>query len=170
MPEEFYLALRSRSARRSAKTYEKWSFLGVFSCLNHFPQFSGQVKEWFLLKLNEMIRISHVVECPIVFVLLCNLGWQGGVLKLMKNAQLWIFLTVWELSSKFLGRWRSGMRIAWNGKSVTWSCVPNYFYFVLWLRWGGRGFQSYQKWSFFSVLAVWIFFPKVLGRLSSSLC
>ena len=62
--------------------------LGIFSCLNPFRQFFRQVKEWLLLKLYEMIRMSYVVECPIVFVYLCHLGWQGGVLKLMKNAQL----------------------------------------------------------------------------------
>ena len=36
----------------------------------------------------KMIKISHVVECPIVFIFLSNLGWLGGVLKLKKNPQL----------------------------------------------------------------------------------
>ena len=35
-----------------------------------------------------MIRMSHTVEGPILFVFLCNLGLQGKVLKFMKNAQL----------------------------------------------------------------------------------
>ena len=35
-----------------------------------------------------MIRMSYVVECPIVFIFLYNLGLQGRVLKLMKNTQL----------------------------------------------------------------------------------
>ena len=28
-----------------------------------------------------MIRVSHVIACTIVFVLFCDLGWYGGVLK-----------------------------------------------------------------------------------------
>ena len=42
----------------------KWSFFGVFSRLGPFLQVFGQVKEWLILKLDEMIRIPHVVACP----------------------------------------------------------------------------------------------------------
>ena len=49
-------------------------FKVFFSYLNPNPQFFVKVKEKFLLKLHEMIRMSHVIECPIVFIFLCNLG------------------------------------------------------------------------------------------------
>ena len=35
----------------------------------------------------EMVRISHKIACPIVFIWLCNFDWHGGVLRLMKNGQ-----------------------------------------------------------------------------------
>ena len=41
----FYFVLWSEVSRTSAKTYEKWSFLGVFSRFGSFPQDFGQVKE-----------------------------------------------------------------------------------------------------------------------------
>ena len=50
--------------------------------LSPFPHSFGQVKEWVILKLHEMIRVSHVVACPIVFVLLYNRVGHGGVLKM----------------------------------------------------------------------------------------
>ena len=34
-----------------------------------FPQVFGQVKQWLMLELHETIRVSHVVLCPIVFIL-----------------------------------------------------------------------------------------------------
>ena len=118
------------STERSAKTYEKWSFLGFFSrcsllppgpgvdhtvsyknheslfyswvpncfsflfeikigreeCSNLrrrinsnfysrlglFPRAFGKVKESLILKLHEMIRISHAVACSIVFISFCD--------------------------------------------------------------------------------------------------
>ena len=46
------------------------------------------VKSWLILVLLEMIRVSLVIVCPIVFLLLCDLGHHGGMLKLMKNGQI----------------------------------------------------------------------------------
>ena len=47
--------------------------LANFSCLCHFPQVFGQVKEWLILELHEMIRMPHVVAYPKVFILVCDL-------------------------------------------------------------------------------------------------
>ena len=38
-----------------------------------------------MLELYKIIRVLHVVAQPIVFILFCDLHWQGGVLKHMKN-------------------------------------------------------------------------------------
>ena len=48
----------------------------------------GQVKEWDMLKLREVIGVSLLVACPIAFNLLRDLSQQTDMLKLMKNAQL----------------------------------------------------------------------------------
>ena len=47
-----------------------------------FPQVLGQVNEWPILKWHEMIRMLHIVACPIVFILFFVRAWQGGVLKM----------------------------------------------------------------------------------------
>ena len=51
-----------------------------------------------------MIRVPHVVACPMNFNLLCDQGQQEEVIKIMKNDQ---FLAVLVTFPKFLGRLRS---------------------------------------------------------------
>ena len=41
----------------------------------------GQVKELLTLELHEMIKVSHILACPIVFILLRYLDQHGRVLK-----------------------------------------------------------------------------------------
>ena len=38
-----------------------------------------------MIKLHKIIRLLRVVALPIVFVLFYARGWQGGVLKAIKN-------------------------------------------------------------------------------------
>ena len=45
------------------------------------------------------------------------------------------------------------VQTAQNNKSVTCSCVPSYFYFVLQTKLAGRVVQNYENWSFFSVFS-----------------
>ena len=80
-----YFALRPMSVGRCAQTYEEGSNLSVFRDLRLFLQFFGQVKEWVIFNLHEMITMSHVVACPMVFILFCDRGRQEKVLNLMKN-------------------------------------------------------------------------------------
>ena len=50
-----------------------------------FLEVSGQVKEWLILEINKMIKMTHVVACSMVFIVFCDRGWQGEVLNLIKN-------------------------------------------------------------------------------------
>ena len=63
------------------------------------------------------------------------------------------------------GKGEAYFRFAWNEKSVICSCVPNWFYFVLWSCTAWNIAQAHEKWSFLDKLTVWIIFPKFLGRL-----
>ena len=54
-----------------------------------------------------MIRVLHVVACPIASILLYDPGCQTGVIKVMKNDHFLVFLAVLVLSPQFLGRLRS---------------------------------------------------------------
>ena len=38
-----------------------------------------------MLELLKIIRVSHIVACPVVFILFYGRDWQGGVFKVMKN-------------------------------------------------------------------------------------
>ena len=67
--------------RGSVQSYENWSFFGVFSRLGNSPQAFGQVKEWLILELHEMIKVPHGVTCPMDFNFLCYRGQQRGVQK-----------------------------------------------------------------------------------------
>ena len=87
VPFDFNFAMTSMSTGRSTLTYEECSNLSIFSRLGPFSQVFGQVKEWDMLELHEMIRVSYLVACPMVFNLLCDLSRQGGVLKLTKKVQ-----------------------------------------------------------------------------------
>ena len=74
------------------------SFFSIISRLGSFPQVFGQVKEWSILKLNEIITVLDLVACPIIFVLFSDRDWQGGMLKVMKNDHFLVLLAVWVLS------------------------------------------------------------------------
>ena len=62
-----------------------------------------------MLKLHKIIRVSHVVAYQIVFILFYERSWQGGVLKVMKNDYFLVFLAVWVLFSKLLGRLKNNL-------------------------------------------------------------
>ena len=113
VPDGFYFAFQSRSAGRRAQTYDK--MIIVFSIFNHlcpFPQVFRQVKEWLILELHEIIRVLHVVACPIDFSLLCDGVRQERVLKPTKNDHFQALLAASVLFLKFLGRLMSG--VYWN--------------------------------------------------------
>ena len=57
-----------------------------------------------MLELHKIIGVSHVVACPIVFLLCYERGWQGGKFKVMKNDHFLMILAVWFLFPNFLGR------------------------------------------------------------------
>ena len=66
-------------------------FISIFSLLGPFPQVFGMVKEWLMLELHKITGVSHLVEFPIVISLFYERGWQGGVLKVMKNDRFLVF-------------------------------------------------------------------------------
>ena len=74
-----------------------------------YPHVLGQVKEWLIVGLREMIGVPHAVLCLINFNLLCDRGQQGGVPKPTENDHFQVFLAVWVLFLKRLSRLRSGV-------------------------------------------------------------
>ena len=50
-------------------------------------------------------------------------------------------------------------------KSATWSCVRNYFYFVLWSKLAGRSAQTYERSFFFSISSRFGQFPEIFGQV-----
>ena len=128
----FYFVLRSILAGRSAQTYEECSNLRIISLLGLFLQLLGQVKKWLILELHKMIRMSRAVAYLIIFILLCDLGQQKAVFKLMKNCHFLVFLPVSVFSRTFLGNVKEWFILELHGIIRVSNCVPICFYFVLW--------------------------------------
>ena len=76
------------------KVLKNNNFLNIFISFGLFPQVFGHVNEWPILEFHEMIKVSRLVVCPIVFILFDDREWQGAVLKLRKNDHYLVFLAV----------------------------------------------------------------------------
>ena len=87
-----------------------------------------------MLELNELMRVPHVVACPLNFNFLCDRRQQREVLKHRKNDHFLVFLALLVLFPKFLGV--AYNRTAQGHETPTCSCVSNYF-----ILFGGSGWQ-----------------------------
>ena len=47
-----------------------------------------------MLELRKIRSVSHVVACPIVYLLIYVWGWQGGVFIVTKKDHFLVFLAV----------------------------------------------------------------------------
>lgn len=84
--------------------------------------------------------------CQMIFILLWGWWRQRGVLKLKRNAQIWVFLVVCIFSPIFWAQQGVAyLRISGYNKTVIYNWVPNGFYFVLWLMSVDRSGQTYEK-------------------------
>ena len=98
-----------RSQQGGVFKHGKYSFFSIFSRLDPFLHVLGQMKEWLILHLYQMIRVPFLVACPIVFILFHDQNWQERVFKVMKNDHFLVFLVVWVLFPMFLGRSKSDL-------------------------------------------------------------
>ena len=163
----FYFALWSRSSGMSAKTYQKWSFSGIFSRLGLFSQVFMHIKVWLILELHKMIRVPHVWRSQLfLFCFMieidrekCSKLWKmtvfsvfslsGPFPQVLGQVKVWL---MWEL--------RKMMRVS---HVVAYPII--FFVVVLWERLAGRSVQSYEKWSFFSVFNSLDPFPDVFRQV-----
>ena len=83
MPNGSSSALKSKSVGRRAQFFRKCSNLILESFL--LLEISGQVKEWLIIEMYYMIKMSLVVAYAMVFILLWDRGWVRGVLKHIKT-------------------------------------------------------------------------------------
>ena len=77
----------------------------MFISFGHFLQVYRKVNEWPILKLHR-IKECYMYCVHNCFILFDDRDWQGGVLKLMKSDHFLVFLAVWVVFPKFLGRLR----------------------------------------------------------------
>ena len=100
---------KSQNIMKVIVQYEKWSVLSIFGGCGSIPQNFGSVLEQIILYFIKIVRVSFIIACPVVFIVLYNCDRQRGVLKLIGNAQILVVLALRILFSKFLGRSRSGL-------------------------------------------------------------
>ena len=121
VPNGFYFVLWAKLAGRSVQNYEKWSF---FSYFYPFESFSPG---FWVIKGVTYIRIAQDkkgVTCscvPKCFFFLLWVRLAGGSVHSYKK---WSFFSI---VSRLAYEWIAYIRIAWNDKSVTCSCVANEF-------------------------------------------
>ena len=60
-----------------------------------------------MLEMHKIIRVLHIVVCPIVFLLFYEWGWQREVFIIM--TKFLVFLAVWILFPKFVDRLMSNL-------------------------------------------------------------
>ena len=137
--------------------------MSIFCRLCPFPQVYEQCKEWLLLELHKMIRVWHIFAYPGVFLLLCDLGRQAGVLKLVKKAQFLVFLVVCVLFPKFLARLGIDLLELYETIRVlhllAWPVV-----FILVCDLGRhKGMLKHEKWSVLSIFGHCSTFPQDIG-------
>ena len=147
------------------KVMKNDQIFSIFSCFRLVPQVFGQVNNWFLLEFHEMIRVVHVVACPIVFILFY--GWRcwEGVFKTMKSNYFFDIFSRLDPFPKFLNRLKVVYFItSQNNKNVTFSFVPKWFYLILWARLAGRSVQIMKN-DYFSVFSRLGPFSQVFGQV-----
>ena len=90
-----FLLLYERNWQEGVLKPMKNDHLLVFSAIwVLFLQVFGQVKEWLILELHKIIRMSHLVIWSIVSPWFYERGWQGIVLKVLENNCFSVFLVV----------------------------------------------------------------------------
>ena len=57
-----------------------------------------------MLELHKIMQMSNLVAFETVVILFYDQNWQGEVFKVIKNDHFLVFLAVWGLIPKFLGR------------------------------------------------------------------
>ena len=106
---QFFFLSWGRLAVRSVQSYEEWSFFSVSSRLGPLLDVFRQVRDKLILESHEMMRVSHVVACPIVFILFYVWDWLRAVFKIVENNLFLVFLAGWVLFPMFLQKWRTGL-------------------------------------------------------------
>ena len=128
------------------------------------------MKTWLILELHEIVRASHVVTCPIGFILLWDIGRHEEVLKLCTLVSFTYFLPFCSIYSWFCeGPGVDHTVLYKNCESMYYSCVPNAFYFALWLPSAEGSAQVYDACSIFNLFRRLGLFLQFFGSLRSGL-
>ena len=141
MPNGFHFVLLSISEERSLQTYKKCWILSIFKRLCPFSQVFWQVKQWLMLELCEVRKVSHLAVCPIVFVFLYDRG------RIAQTYGKWSVFSILNRSVHFLQVF---------GKSKEWLMLELH-----------EMIRVLQVVAYKKFLAVEVLFLKFLGRLKS---
>ena len=77
-------------------------FLVILAVWVFFPKFLGKLKSGLCSSCKKIRWVSHIVACPIVFILFYERNWQGRVIKVMKNDDFFsVFSRLYSLGSVF---------------------------------------------------------------------
>ena len=122
------------------------SISNFFSRLGLFPQVFGQVKEWLILELHEIIKNSHILTCSIVSILLRHLVRHGVVFEHIKMVSFKYFSLLWSVPLRFWAGLGADHTVFWKNRvGMFYNCMLNSFYCALKWRSAGRSAQTYGE-------------------------
>ena len=161
----------SKAGREKCSRLWKWSFFSAFSRLGHFPQDFGHVKGWVMFEQHKIKEVPHVVECPIVFILFYDQGCQGGVFKVMKKTFVSVFQRLDSFPHVFM-QVRESLILQMHEMKRVLHAVACLIVFLLFhdRDWQGVLLKLMKNDHLLVFFAVWVLFPKFLGRLRCGLC
>ena len=124
-----------------------------------------------MLQLHNLMKLSHAVACPIVFILFYDQSWQGGVFEFMKTDCFSSVFSPLGHFSQVFGQVKSWLIIELYKMMKASHVAPCPVAFLLFHKrgWLGGVFKVMKIDHYLVFLFAWIFFPKFLGTLRSNL-
>ena len=127
-----------------------------------------------MLKLPKIIRVSHAVACPVVFILFYVRGRQGGMFKVMKNDRFIVSLTIQVFFLQIFAQVKQWLLLELHGiirllHLVLCPLLKPTKNFILLERLAGGVFKVTENDNFLVLLVIWLLFSKFLGRLGNGL-
>ena len=141
----------------------------IFSIFGRFcplPQVFGQVNDWSILEVHEMIRVLHMVACANVFIFFYGWDWNGRMFKFMKNDSFLNIFISFELFSQVFGQVNEWSILKLHGIIRVLHAVACPVVFALFddPDWQERVLQIMKNEHFLVFLAVLVLLRKFLGR------
>ena len=109
--------------------------------------------------------MSHVVACPILFILFHKQSWHGEMFKTIKIESFFSVFSRLDSFPQVFGQVKGWLMLEFQKMRRVSHEVAFSIFFILWAKLAGRSVQNYEKWSFYSVVIRLSPFPQVFEQI-----